>query len=98
MIEEQEITIINDTICIVQYRFNDEQNEVHRGGLVFHETEQVLEILDIVIRDEYTYSEHCQKNAGEVTVRDLAPDKSVYSHFLAMDLIGKIEEAIDLNK
>lgn len=98
MIEAIEIKLEGtETIFNVEYRILEEQEEYHAGGTTRLVTEKYVDIVDIVIPDEHTYSEHQEHLRNGTAYRELE-DKSVYHHFKDMGLIGKIIDYIDQHR
>ena len=87
---EVEINIGVDTLCTVEYKMINEQEEQFAGGTMNLVSSTYPEIIDIVIKDEHSGHELMQKRLNGVPLRKLNEDKSVYKHFQEMGMIGKI--------
>lgn len=85
-----------ETLFTVEYRILEEQEEYHAGGTVTLVKAEFIDIVDIVIPDEHTMAEHKQYQNG-VAYRELE-NKSVYSQFKDMGLIGKIIDYIEQHR
>jgi hypothetical protein len=95
IMRELEIGIGIDTLCTVEYRMVKEQEEQFVGGTMNLISSIYPEIIDIVIKDEYSGYELGQHRLNGEPLRVLSEDKSVFSHFQAMGMIDKILTCIE---